>query len=231
MVHGEMAGRNPFGDDNDDGGFGSSSQRSSGYSNSRGDQGPAQGNEPLDYQTREQMAIRRMEESSANSLRSLNETYRMGIDTTQELELQAEKLDNVERKLDEIHVDLDKSKRNLRLIKSPFGGIANYFSKRKEGKEVTDPKDYKPPPNPSNPTRSKPKTSAAKMDQLESTGSKVVDGNLDEMSKQLDRLMGVGELIGVQLDDSEIQVDRLKYKIDRDRDKMEHINRDIKKRI
>ena len=226
-----MAGRS-FGD-YDDSGFGNSSQRSSG-SNSRGDQGPstyAQGNEPPDYQTREQMAIRRMEDSSANSLRSLNETYRMAIDTTQELEVQAEKLDNVERKLDEIHVDLDKSKRNLRLIKSPFGGIANYFSKRKEGKEVTDPKDYKPPPKPSNPMRTKPKTSATKMDQYSSSGSKVVDGNLDEMSQQLDRLMGAGELISVQLDDSEVQVGRLKHKIDRDRDKMEHINRDIKKRI
>ncbi len=182
---GEMARRNSF-DDDDYGGFGSSSQ---GFS----------------------VAIQRMEESSANSLRLLNEleTYRMGIDMTQELELQAEKLDNVERKLDEIHVDLDKSKRNLRLNKSPFGGIANYFSKRKE---VTEPK---PPPKPSDPiTRTKPKTSATKMDQYSSSGSKVVDRNLDEMSQQLDRLMGVGEE-SVQLDDFEVQVHRLKYKIDR----------------
>ncbi len=190
-----MARRNSF-DDDDYGGFGSSSERSS-------------------------VAIRRIEESSANSLRLLNEletmSYRMGRDMTQELELQAlelqaEKLDHVERKLDEIHVDLDKSKRNLRLNKSPFrfGGIANYFSKRKEGKEVTEPK---PPPKPSNPiTRTKPKTSA---NQYSSSGSKVVDGNLDdgnldELRQQLDRLMGVG-------DDSEVQV--------------EHITRDIKKRI
>ena len=45
--------------------------------------------------------------------------YRMAIDTSlQELELQAEKLNNVERKLDEIHVDLYKLfERNLILIK------------------------------------------------------------------------------------------------------------------
>ncbi len=35
------------------------------------------------------------------------------------------------------------------------------------------------------------------MDQYSISGSMVVDGNLDEMNQQLDRLMGAGEPIGV----------------------------------
>lgn len=228
--HGNGSGRssNPFDYNYDDeaGGFGSGN---------RGQRSQDRGEEihPEDLQLRKQMAIRRMEESSANSLRTLNETYRMGVDTTVELDNQSEALDRVERRLDEIHVDLDKGKRNLRLIKSPFGGIANYFSKRKNVKDVTDPKDHKPPmhSSKSSTTTKNSAKNSSDLQQYQSTGSDVVDGNLDEMSRQLDRLMGVGELIGTQLDDSEVQIDRIKYKMERDRGGIEELNRDIRKQL
>ena len=51
------------------------------------------------------------------------------------------------------------------------------------------------------------------------------------MGKALDDLMGLGELIGEQLDDSDRQVDRIAYKVDRDRDKLEKLNKGIKKEL
>ncbi len=183
------------------------------------------------HKSREQIVIRRMEESSANALRKLNETYRMGVDTTVELDHQAEKLDNVERKLDEIHSDVDKSKKNVSRIKSPFGGIFNRFSKQKDVSEITDPKDYKPPSISSNPSRSKPKSSPKELRHYESTGSAVVDSNLDEMSRQLNRMMGVGELIGVQLDDSKVQIDRIDYKMGREQEILKSVTKDINKQL
>ena len=227
---GSSGSSNPFDYDDDDGGFGSGNRGQRSYD--RTDDVA-----PEDFKLREQMAIRRMEESSANSLRTLNETYRMGVDTTVELDNQADGLDRVERRLDEMHVDLEKGKRNMRLIKSPFGGIANYFSKRKTVKDVTDPKDYKPPKQSSSRKSQNTKSSANKpsdssqLQQYKSTGSGIVDDNLDEMSKQLDRLMGVGDLIGTQLDDSEVQIDRIKYKMDRDEGGLQALNRDIKRQL
>lgn len=227
--YGSGRGSNPFDYDDENGGFGSGNRGQRSYDRT-------EDVAPEDLEFRKQMAVRRMEESSANSLRTLNETYRMGVDTTVELDNQAESLDRVERRLDEIHVDLEKGKRNLRLIKSPFGGIANYFSKRKSVKEVTDPKDFKPQPSStrsSKSTRSSAKhpSDSSQLKQFQSTGSEVVDSNLDEMSKQLDRLMGVGELIGTQLDDSEVQIDRVKYKMDRDEGGIQALNRDIKRQL
>ena len=186
-----------------------------------------------DYESRYMMANRRMEESSANSLRTLNETMQMGKDTTEELERQAESLDRTERRLDEMHVDLDKGERNLRKIKSPFGGIANYFSRRKTVDEVTEPKGYKPTQSKG---ASKPKPGPAKKQQQKpyadaSTGNTVVDDNLEEMEKALFQLKGIGEVIGTQLDDSEQQIDRVKYKIDRDHVKMDKLNKGIKKEL
>ena len=177
-----------------------------------------------------QMANRRMEESSASSLRTLHDTLNMGQDTTEELERQAETLDRTEKRLDEMHVDLDQSKRHMRNIKSPFGGVANYFARRKKLNEVTDPKLSKGAAD--NPRRKgsdpfPPPSSAG----LKGTGNVNVDKNLDEMGKALHQLKGIGELIGGQLDDSSAQVDRIQYKVDRTDVKIKGVNRDIKKQL
>lgn len=185
-----------------------------------------------DYGQRIQAARRRMEQSSANSLRSLNECLDMGIDTAEELERQAETLDRVECRLDEMDLNLEKSKKNMRVIKSPFGGIANYFSRRKPVSEITDPKV----PSSRSQSRSATKTVAKTQPSLQqkqypSTGSDVVDANLDEMDKALTQLRGIGELINEQLDDSDAQIDRVRVKMERENIKIGKLNQDIKREL
>lgn len=239
-------GANPF-DDDDDSGFGAASRNSGGaFGGSRGygagdrggggygdyDSGPSIRDE---REAKMMMANRRMEASSANSLRALNETMRMGIDTTEELERQAESMDITERRLDEMHVELDKGERNMRRIKSPFGGIGNYFSRKKTVEEVIDPKGLKPQAKRGSSSTAKTKPATKKQQQqLEAapgTGNAVVDKNLDEMGKALYQLRGIGEVMGTQLDDSEQQLDRVKFKVDRDHVKIDKLNKDIKKEL
>ena len=260
-----MSGRNPF-DDDDGGGFGggrsSSNSRGSreserGYGGGGGGGGYGYGGrderygygggggggydnsrqEEDEHQQRLTMANRRMEESSANSLRTLNETMRMGIDTTTALEEQAETLDRTERTLDTMHVDLDQGKSHLRKIKSPFGGFGSWFSKKSTVQEVTDPAALRAQEKKRVASSSASKSSQGgkqkkqQQQQSESTGNTLVDSNLDEMSKALDQLQGIGELMSHQLDDSEVQLDRVKYKIDRNEVKVTRLNKDIKKQL
>ena len=158
----------------------------------------------------------------------------MGADTAEELERQTEALDRTERRLDEMHVDLDKSKQHMRQIKSVFGGIGNYFARRKKINEVTDPKMPKGRGSSGSSDQHKSSASAApppSMAGLKSTGNQVVDKNCVEMSKALHQLRGMGELIGEQLDDSSAQVDRLNYKMDRNDMKLKAVNKDIKRQL
>ena len=191
-----------------------------------------------EFQQRKQEAIRKMEDSSFSSLRTLHDCVRMGTETTEELERQAEALDRTEARLDEIHVGVDKGERNLRKIKSPFGGVMNYFSKKKTVSEVTDPKGYKPSTSDNKKSSSGSSKSGAQKGQgpvqqqsYKSTGSEVVDKNLDLMGRALDDLMGIGELIGEQLEDSEQQIDRITYKTERDDIKLKKLNQGIKKEL
>ena len=188
-----------------------------------------------EYQYRKQLANRRMEETSAQSLRSLHECLQMGSDTAEELERQAESLDRTERRLDEMHVDLDQSKAHMRQIKSPFGGVANYFARRKKLKEVTDPKMPKGSSSQTASSRQDGHDSASaappSVAGMKSTGNRVVDKNCEEMSKALHHLKGMGELIGEQLTDSSGQVDRLNYKMDRTDVKLKGVNKDIRRQL
>lgn len=196
-----------------------------GYDSGRGDPVP-------DYESRMMMANKRMEESSANSLRVLNETMRMGIDTTEELDRQAESLDRTERRLDEMHVDLDQGEKHMRKIKSPFGGMS-LFSRKKKIEEVTDPKALrgKGKPAESKPAQKKQSQKQQQAPPPQSTGNAVVDRNLDEMEKALNQLHGIGQVISYQLDDSDQQLDRIKYKMDRNHVKVEKLNKDIKREL
>ena len=176
-----------------------------------------------------------MEDTSANSLRTLNECLHMGVDTAQELDRQAEALDRTEKRLDEMYLDLDQSKKHMRQIKSPFGGIANYFARKKKVEEVTDPKIPKGVAAQSQTKRSSTKGSGAvappSLSGFQSTGNATVDRNCDEMSKALHQLRGMGELIGEQLDDSSTQIDRIQYKVDRTDVKIKGVNKDIRRQL
>lgn len=205
-----------------------------GYGRERGYGGRESSREEDEYRHRLQLANRRMEEASSQSLRTLHDCLRMGSDTAVELDRQAEALDRTERRLDEMHVDLDQSKRNLRLIKSPFGGVANYFARRKSAKEITDPKLPKSQSKSSQSSRSSSGSSRAApppMASMKSTGNETVDQNCEHMSKALHQLKGMGELIGQQLDDSEAQIDRIHFKLDRTDVKVNKLNKDIKRQL
>ena len=213
-------------------GDGGSEYGGGGVSICRGGGGRASGGygELNDHETRIMMANKRMEESSAQSLKVLNETMRLGIDTTIELERQAESLDLTERRLDEMHQDLDKGERNLRKIKSPFGGLMNAFSRRKTVQEVTDPKISIP--RKTKPAGSKSNSHPSKhCGQGVDTGHVVVDRNLDEMENALFQLKGIGELMGDQLDDSVIQFGRIEQKLERNDIKVGKLNKGIKKEL
>ena len=188
-----------------------------------------------EVQYRVQVANRRMEESSAQSLRTLHECLGMGTDTAEELERQAESLDRTERRLDEMHVDLDRSKQHMRNIKSPFGGIANYFARKKNIKEVTDPKLPKSASSASKKAESRDTGGSVvaqpSMAGLKSTGNAVVDRNCEEMSRALHQLKGMGEVIGTQLDDSSSQIDRINYKMERTDVKLKGVNKDIRRQL
>ena len=173
-----------------------------------------------------------MEEASSQSLRTLNDCLHMGSDTAEELERQAESLDRTERCLDEMHVELDQSKKHMRQIKSPFGGIGNYFARRKKVEEVTDPKL----PKGSSQGSQKSQSSASSapppsMNELQGTGNVTVDRNCTEMSKALYQLKGMGELIGEQLNDSSAQIDRIQYKVERTDTKIKGVNKDIRRQL
>lgn len=48
---------------------------------------------------------------------------------SQDLIRQREKLENTNRRLDDMSVTMNQTQRNLNSIKSIFGGVRNYFSK------------------------------------------------------------------------------------------------------
>lgn len=195
------------------------------------DTGPSANDPVPDYETRMMMANRRMEESSANSLRVLNETLTIGDATAKELDRQAESLDKTERMLDEMHVDLDRGEQHLRKIKSPFGGIGNYFSRKKKIDEVTDPKGFK---GKSKPVESKPpqkKQAQKQQAPPQSVGNEIVDRNLDEMEKALHQLHGIGRDISCHLDESDQQIDRIGYKMERNHVKVDKLNKGIKREL
>ena len=194
--------------------------------------GASAGQRSYDYQnmTEEELDMeiqatkRRMDESSSRSLRIVNECLAMGLDTSSELERQAETMDRVERTLGNMEVDLDQSKRHMRKIKSPFGGVANYFSKpsygsgdgkstSRSGRKVPEPREER--------NRRPVQTNA-------STGSEITDRNVEEMGKALHQLKGVGLLLGDQLDDSLAQIERTRGKVDRNQGKVKKVTRDIK---
>ena len=208
--------------------YSSSTSEREGYSHSRGS-GDREVTQD-DYDRRIQAAVRRMEQSSASSLRTLNDCIDMGVDTTEELERQAETMDGVERRLDEMDLDLEKSKKNMRVIKSPFGGIANYFSRKKPVSEVTDPKVSRSQNRSAKKVASQPPPAPQPKRYL-STGSDVVDANLDEMDRALSQLRGIGELINEQLDDSDVQLDRVKVKMERENIKIGRLNQEIKREL
>ena len=175
-------------------------------------------------------------------LLQVNESLESAIDTTQELQRQQESLDRSNRMLDRMDEDLTQSKRAMRIISSPFGGIANYFArdgKKKNKAAVESQKTGQSTSKPSSSSSSR-QTSSSWQDQqhsvatrrpYESSGNTVVDDNLDEVERCLAQMKRVGLEIGNQLDHSIATIDELDRKVT-DRDgKIIDLNRKIGRKI
>ncbi len=188
------------------------------------------GDEELNYRLME--ANRRMEDSSFQCVRVLNETMSMATDTTEELERQDESLNRTETRLDEMEVDLEASRRNMREVKSVFGSFVNRFSKPKLSNEPPpSSKSSKPPPSKHSSGQSSKKQQQAQQTKNSSTGNEVVDRNLDALELGLKQLEGQAFLIGHQLDESSDQIDRVRVKMDRNDVRMKNITREAKRQL
>ena len=199
-----------------------------------GDRDSGRDREVEEHQYRVQVANRRMEETSAESLRTLHSCLQMGSDTAEELDRQGEAFDRTERRLDEMQVDLEQSKKSMRIIKSPFGGVANYFARRKKVDAITDPKLPKGSQKQSTQQQQSKRGASSgppSVNGLKSTGNATVDRNTEEMSKALYQLKGMGELIGEQLKDSNSQIDRIQYKMENTDTKIKGVNKDIRRQL
>lgn len=93
----------------------------------------------LDYQHRIQAANRRMEESSTKSYQTLQKSLHVGIQTAEELSRQRRTMDRIEVGLDGMGADLHQSGKDLRNIRSAFGGVRNFFARRRPVRAETDP--------------------------------------------------------------------------------------------
>ena len=138
--------------------------------------------------------------------------------------------------LDKMDDDLKQSKRAMRVISSPFGGIINYFAR--DGKK----KDKAAAPQRaqvSNKTHSSSEGQSSSWQEqrssnrggYESSGNTVVDDNLDQVEQALTEMKRVGLEIGNQLDHSIVTIDDLNTKVT-DRDgKIINLNRKIGRKI
>ena len=182
-----------------------------------------------DLEYRLMAANRRMEDSSFQCVRVLNETMSMATDTTEELERQNESLGRTEQRLDEMEVDLEASRRDMREVKSIFGSFRNRFSKPTYTKDP--PPSKKPSSSSKVATNSKKKQQQSQALSKQSTGNEIVDRNLDELERGLKQLEGQAYLIGHQIDESDVTIDRVRVKMDRNDVRIKSITKDAKRQL
>ena len=208
---------------------------SRGYDDRRGRERPSQ----AELQQRMESAHQRMEDSSRRCVELMYETMAMATDTSEELEVQAEALERTERRLDEMDVALESSRRNMREVKSIFGGFVNsvtkpkfrgekppskgFFTKalKQSGKKETKSFD-------SDDDRRQTQATAVKKP---STGNAAVDRNLDQLEAGLKQLEGQAHLIGHQLDESNDQIERISWKMHKNDDKLLKVTRDARREL
>ena len=170
----------------------------------------------------------------------VNESLSTAVDTSRELHRQQESLDRSNRMLDHMDEDLTQSKRAMRIISSPFGGIINYFARDGKKKDKTTStssssthktQDVKKAGSSSRQPNSWQEQPSTSTQQYESSGNAVVDDNLEEVERCLAQMKRVGLEIGNQLDHSIATIDEMNTKvIDRDV-RITDLNRKIGRKI
>ena len=178
-----------------------------------------------------------MEDSSRRCVELVTETMAMAADTTEELESQAEALERTERRLDEMDVALESSKRNMREVRSVFGGFVNSITKPKfrGEKPPHSSKSFFSPFKQSNPKETESRGSSsqkqATASKPKSTGNAIVDRNLDQLDAGLRQLEGQARLMSHQLDESNDQIDRISWKMQKNEEKLGSVTRSAKKEL
>ena len=138
--------------------------------------------------------------------------------------------------LDKMDDDLKQSKRAMRVISSPFGGIINYFARdgKKKDKISAAPQRAQVTKGHSSSegqSSSRQEQRSSSRGEYESTGNTVVDDNLDQVEQALSVMKRVGLEIGNQLDHSIVTIDELNTKVS-DRDgRIIDLNRKIGRKI
>lgn len=135
--------------------------------------------------------------------------------------------------LDKMDDDLKQSKRAMRVISSPFGGIVNYFARdgKKKDKGVTAAQKTQGTSQSQSSSSIGSSRQQQSSGQYESSGNSVVDDNLSEVERCLAEMKRVGLEIGNQLDHSIVTIDELNDKVT-DRDgKITGLNRKIGRKI
>ena len=140
--------------------------------------------------------------------------------------------------LDKMDDDLRQSKRAMRVISSPFGGIVNYFSRdgKKKEKVATGGSQRGQVTNKAAHGNGDGQSSSwqgqrSSNRQYESSGNAVVDDNLDQVEQALAQMKRVGLEIGNQLDHSMVTIDELNSKVT-DRDgRLVDLNRKMGRKI
>ena len=173
---------------------------------------------------REAIALKKMEESSARSLRTLQDTERLGVATNEELVRQSEGLDKIEERLDVMDARLSRGKQNVKELKSPLGKLGSSSRKAAAKKPSST--------SPASPSiKTKLDTPIKPLHQYPSTGSSTVDDNLDRMSDMLTNLEGIGRDQSAMLDQHNAQLERIQVKAERNHDAFASVNTELRKQL
>ncbi|XP_038074361.1 synaptosomal-associated protein 29-like [Patiria miniata] len=86
----------------------------------------------VSLQTQIEERQQNMLQSTNRSLGMMYEAENVGNETAHELLRQGEQLQNIDKKLDKMNTDIDTSKKHVTSLRSVFGGVVNYFSKKPE---------------------------------------------------------------------------------------------------
>lgn len=179
-----------------------------------------------DFQLLKEERERRMQESSDNSLRLVEESIHVGAAAADELYRQGEALDRTERRLDDIEDDLKTTRHHIRSIKSVFASLFSRSPKDERKSEETLPEEGRSERLDTSAVREK----ADLMWEASSSDCQdPVDRDLVGVSRGLDQLKAVAVAMGDELDRHKPRIERITEKATRVDDQIRDQDRQIRK--
>ena len=199
-----------------------------------------------EIRTQMQMARERTLDSTKRSLALIEESHDLAVVTGEELQIQGEKLNRIERNLDKIEYDMTIAKRHIKSVNSIWGAVGNYF------KKAPKPKESIPPSVPSSgigelqaesslyyrardsdPSSHGTGTRSTAQFQRSDYSSRdprerEIDANLDLISLGLGRLKGDALVLGNEIERQNEQLDRLGSKTDRAHEAVEKSDKKVR---